>query len=55
MTEQELNAYIGYRLKQEEDTLIRHLAVQLLGQDRIPGKIQNFVNLHRPDLKIGFS
>jgi len=40
VTEQELNAYIGYRLKQEEDTLIRRLAVQMLGEDRIRGDLR---------------
>jgi len=40
VTEKELNAYIGYRLKQEENTLIRHLAVQLVGEDRIQGDLR---------------
>lgn len=39
VTEQELNAYIGYRIKQEEYTLIRRLSVQLLGEDRIRGDL----------------
>ena len=39
VTEQELNAFIDYRLKQEKETLIRRLAVQLLGEDRIRGDL----------------
>lgn len=40
VSEQEFNAYIGYRLKQEDDTLVRRLAVQMLGEDRIRGDLQ---------------
>ena len=40
VTEQEFNAYIGYRLKQAADTLIRRLAGQMLGEDRIRGDLR---------------
>jgi len=39
VTEQELNAFIDYRLKQEEETLIRRLSLQLLGEDRVRGNL----------------
>lgn len=40
VTEGELNAYIAYRLKQEKDTVVRSLAVQLLGEDRVQGNLK---------------
>lgn len=40
VSEQELNAYIDYRLKQEKGTIVQSITVQLIGEDRIRGDLR---------------
>lgn len=53
VTEQEFNAYIDYRCKQEMDTLIQHLSVQMLGEDRISGDLRLDAKRMNLDMIIG--
>ena len=40
VTEKEVNAYIAYRLAREENPIVNHLAVNLLGDNQIQGKVR---------------
>ena len=40
VSQKEVNAYIAYRLAREENPIVNHLAVNLLGDNQIQGKIR---------------
>ena len=50
VSENELNAFISYRLKQEKDPFVKGLKVGLLGEDQLRGKLK----LDAAHLKLDF-
>ena len=50
VSEKELNAYITYRLKQENDPIVKGLKVGLIGNDQVKGKL----NLDAAQMNLDF-